>query len=149
MYLVTDVIWQETGERLWSCLLDGYIARGVTWNHTPGDQSDLCSNGTTLLGTHTIVDNWWWSDCKETPEFDPLFQRGVCISYSSPSLAKDLPTQGTSFTNMVWLNSSLPVQNGRHFANDIFRCILLNEKFNILSEISLKFVPIDNNPALV
>ena len=45
-----------------------------------------------------------------------------------------------------------PGQNGRHFADDIFWCILVNEKFCMLNKISLKFVrkgPIDNNPALV
>ena len=37
-------------------------------------------------------------------------------------------------------------------ADDIFKCIFLNEKFCRLIKISLKFVPkspIDNNPALV
>ena len=37
-------------------------------------------------------------------------------------------------------------------ADDIFRCILVNEKFFILIKISRNFVPegpIDNNPALV
>ena len=37
-------------------------------------------------------------------------------------------------------------------ADDIFKCIFLNEKFFILIKISLKFVPrgrIDNNPTLV
>ena len=51
-----------------------------------------------------------------------------------------------------WLNSSSPGQIGRHFADDIFRCIFGNEKFCILIKISLKFVPkslIDNIPALV
>ena len=50
------------------------------------------------------------------------------------------------------LNSSPPDQNGRHFADDIFRFIFVNEKFCILIKISLKYVPkgpIDNNPALV
>ena len=50
------------------------------------------------------------------------------------------------------LNSSPPGQNGRLFAENIFRCIFMNEKFYILIKISLKFVPkgpIDNNPALV
>ena len=50
------------------------------------------------------------------------------------------------------LNSSPPVQNGRNFADNIFRCIFLNKKFCILIKISLKFVPkgpTDNNPALV
>ena len=49
------------------------------------------------------------------------------------------------------INSSPPAQNGRLFADDIFRCIFVNEKFCILIKIS-KFVPngpIDNNPALV
>ena len=50
------------------------------------------------------------------------------------------------------VNSSPPAQNGRRFADDIFRCIFLNEKFCILVKISLKLVPkgpIDNEPALV
>ena len=43
-------------------------------------------------------------------------------------------------------------QNGRLFADDIFRGIFVYEKFCILVRISLKIVlkgPIDNNPALV
>ena len=42
--------------------------------------------------------------------------------------------------------------SGRHFADDIFRYIFVNEKFCILIKISLKFVLyglIDNKPALV
>ena len=49
------------------------------------------------------------------------------------------------------VKSSPPGQNGRHFAHKVLRCIFVNEKFCILIEISLKFVPkgpIDNNPAL-
>ena len=43
-------------------------------------------------------------------------------------------------------------QNGRQFADDIFKCIFLNENVWILIKISLKFVPkdpINNIPALV
>ena len=43
-------------------------------------------------------------------------------------------------------------QNGRHFPDDIFKCISLNENVWILIKISLKFVlkgPINNIPALV
>ena len=36
--------------------------------------------------------------------------------------------------------SSPPEQNGRHFADDIFRCIFVNEKFYSLIKISMKFV---------
>ena len=48
-------------------------------------------------------------------------------------------------------NSSPPGQNGRHFPDDIFKCIFLNEKFCILITISLKFVhncSIDNKPSI-
>ena len=51
-----------------------------------------------------------------------------------------------------WVNSFLPGQNGRHFADDTFKGIFLNENERISIKISLKFVPkdpIDNNPALV
>ena len=44
-----------------------------------------------------------------------------------------------------------PRQNGRHFADDIFKCIFFNENFLILNKISLKYVPwglIDNMAAL-
>ena len=48
-------------------------------------------------------------------------------------------------------NTLRPRKNGRHFADDMFKCIFLNENVWIPIEISLKFVPegsIDNNPAL-
>ena len=53
--------------------------------------------------------------------------------------------------SLYCVNSSPPGLNGLLFADNIFRYILVNEKFCILLEISLKFVPkgpIDNNPSL-
>ena len=50
------------------------------------------------------------------------------------------------------INTLRPIQNGRHFADDIFKCIFLNENTWISLNISLKFVPkfrINNIPALV
>ena len=50
------------------------------------------------------------------------------------------------------LNTLRPRQNGRHFADDIFKRIFLNENVWIPIKISLKFVPkgpINNIPALV
>ena len=65
----------------------------------------------------------------------------------------------SNFDDIVWsknvsmiLNSSPHGQNGHHFADDIFKCISMNEVFCILIRISLKFVPkgvIGNKPALV
>ena len=49
-------------------------------------------------------------------------------------------------------NSSPPGQNGRYFADYIFRCIFLNETFCILIKISFTFVPkgpINNNPEFI
>ena len=59
---------------------------------------------------------------------------------------------GTGISCLPSINSSPAGQNGRHFADDIFTCILVNEKICILIKISLKFVPkcpINNNEALV
>ena len=42
--------------------------------------------------------------------------------------------------------------NGRRFADDVFKCIFMNERFRILIQNSLKVVhgaPIDNKAALV
>ena len=51
-----------------------------------------------------------------------------------------------------WVNTLRPRENGRHFADDIFKCIFVNENLCIPIKISLKFVPkgpINNIPALV
>ena len=50
------------------------------------------------------------------------------------------------------LNTLRPRQNGRLFADDTFKRIVLNENVRITIKISLKFVPkgpINNNPTLV
>ena len=50
------------------------------------------------------------------------------------------------------INTLRPRENGRHFADDIFKCIFLNENVWIPIKISLKFVPqgpINIIPALV
>ena len=50
------------------------------------------------------------------------------------------------------INTLRPRQNGRHFADDTFKRIFLNDNVKISIRISLKFVPygpIYNIPALV
>ena len=50
------------------------------------------------------------------------------------------------------LNTLRPRQNGRHFADDTFKRIFMNENVRVSINISLKFVPkglINNIPALV
>ena len=68
-----------------------------------------------------------------------------CIGPAHFSLARDN-------WSIISVNTLRPRQNGRHFADDIFKCIFLNENVCILIKISLKFVPqgtINNIPALV
>ena len=59
----------------------------------------------------------------------------------------------TVFTHWPeWINTLRPRQNGRHFADDIFKWIFLTENVWILINISLKFVPmvqINDIPAFV
>ena len=53
---------------------------------------------------------------------------------------------------LTCFNSSPPGQNGRHFLDDIFKCIYMNRKSCILIQISLKFDPngpTDNKSVLV
>ena len=51
---------------------------------------------------------------------------------------------------LLGVNSLRLGQNGRHFTDDIFKCIFLNE--NVCIRIKMKFIsigPINNIPALV
>ena len=58
----------------------------------------------------------------------------------------------SSCGSMWYINTLRPRQNRRHFADDIFKSIFLNENTRISLKISLKFVPkvrINNIPPLV
>ena len=55
-------------------------------------------------------------------------------------------------SDLLFLNTLRQRQNGRHFQENIFKYIFLNENVKILIKISLKFVPmgsINNIPSLV
>ena len=55
------------------------------------------------------------------------------------------------YSRRIRVHTLRPKQNGRHFADDTFKYIFLNENFKISANISLKFVPkgpINNIPAL-
>ena len=79
-----------------------------------------------------------------------------CQGMTSSISCHTLPLHCTYYFLMVGICSLInilrPRQNGRHFADNIFKCILLNENAWILLKISLKFVRevrINNIPALV
>ena len=61
-------------------------------------------------------------------------------------------SQMQSWKHLSTLNTLRPRQNGRHFRDDTFKWIFLNETVRISTKISLKFVPrgpIHNIPSLV
>ena len=77
---------------------------------------------------------------KWQPKFVPMLFPGVQLMISHHFSGDDLaPNRWQPFLESIihfidiyispTLNSSLPGQNGRHFAKDIFRCIFVNEKF--------------------
>ena len=92
--------------------------------------------------------SYWWipltkgRQCKALMFSLLLASRAVITTNSS----------ATSVDKISIIDTLRPKQNGRHFADNIFKCIFLNGNVWILIEISLKFVPkdpINNIPALV
>ena len=74
-----------------------------------------------------------------------------CLTDTKP-LPEPVLTKMSAITWLRWVNTLRPRQNGRHFPNDIFKWIFLNENVLISIKISLKFVPrgpINNIPTLV
>ena len=75
-------------------------------------------------------------------------KRAMCNFVVNTVPVDCLPTEGARAS----VNTLRPRQHGRHFADDIFKCIFLNENVSIAIKISLRFVPkgpINNIPALV
>ena len=80
---------------------------------------------------------------KSTTRFNVIFSLMGLLAWSE--------IRRQQYVSMA-INSLRPRQNRRHFADDIFQCIFLNENVWISIKISLKFVPkgpINNIPALV
>ena len=97
----------------------------------------------------------WWYQANTKQYVDYLHKvRHYGCNYLSV-LGKRAP-YGIIPTDISWnhtmINTLRPRQYGRHFADDTFKCIFMNENVGISIEISLEFVPkgpINNIPALV
>ena len=82
---------------------------------------------------------------------DNNFPMWLLISWKLGHQPVKISVRRSSFTNKD-INTLRPKQNGRHFADDIFKCIFLNENVWIPIKFSMKFVlkgPINNIPSLV
>ena len=81
-----------------------------------------------------------------------LFRRAQGNEYKSMALIEAQTSVVHMSKGINIINSLRPRLNRRPFADDIFKCIFLNENVWISIKISLKFVPkgpINNIPALV
>ena len=79
-----------------------------------------------------------------------LYSRSSLITLGIPFVEVRWRVRAKQWYSIV--NTLRPRQNGRHFADDIFKRIFVNENILILIKISLKFVPkgaINSIPALV
>ena len=104
-----------------------------------------------MLFNHDCCDYYWKFSMSITIHITYIFRlsatRLVCFCNYAPSwmfLYMDLVFE-------YCINTLRPRQNERHFADDMFKCIFLNENAWIPMEISLKFVPkgpINKIPAL-
>ena len=75
-----------------------------------------------------------------------LFEKKSCLNHHIRHSFR------TRHMTVVFCINLRPRQNGRHFADDIYKCIFRNETVWISIKISLKFVPwglINNTPPLV
>ena len=100
--------------------------------------SDIAQSEETQVD-HNHTFKIWQNDCSIEPLKSPLCQ------ISSESLSDIVQSEDV-------FNSSTPGQSGRPLADNVFRCIFINENFCILIKIALKYVskgPIENNPELV
>ena len=96
------------------------------------------------------------SPCREhyhNQSCQPQYQPGqVKLPIGHVRLRKHWPWKLHCWKCQLAINTLRPRQNGRHFTDDIFKYIFLNENVWIPVKISLKFVPkgaINNIPALV
>ena len=98
----------------------------------------------------------YWSLCRSAHISECLiskaFQWLLCKADPTKLFSREFQRTSIWIIQNGSVNTLRPRQNGRHFADDILKCIFLNKNVWIPIEISLNFVPkgpIDNIPALV
>ena len=94
------------------------------------------------------------SDLSKSISYDFKISRDLMVRRLPIWSGYNLPLymMTSSHGNIFRVNTLRPRQNGRHFAEDTFNHIFVNENARISIEFSLKFVPngpINNIPALV
>ena len=139
---------------------------GLCAENSPGTgefPAQMASNAgnVSIWWRHHVVGGWLWHNLKKCRDatFVVSHWREAAVITNSGTASDERGGIMTSL-GFRWLigkfvyriNTLRPKQNGRHFADDTFKYIFLNENVIISVKISLKFVPkgpINNNPALV
>ena len=115
--------FKDGGKSLLEFLIISIIRIGPFWPRTIS--STLCSHEKGAYSGAGCLFSRWWSDVLH---------------------------QSRMRSGQHEFNTLRPLWNGRHFPDDIFKCIFLNGNVWISIKISLKFIPrgpINNMPALV
>ena len=138
----------------WSCLVM-YMLNLKMWSWYTASQVNPCAHQNIDKHlNHTQRNIRWWN-------FKLLLL--VSMTAGSQYLTIEIFTTSSFIFSIAsrdqktwlrprWVNTLRLRQNGRHFPDDIFQCIFLNENVWISIKISLTFFPegpINNNPALV
>ena len=123
-------------------------------------QKTVLTRGSSIINLSILLNDMYWCQVKMFGTYGCYrwwFNYGqvmaCCLTAPSHYLIQcRLRAAPYGATRPQQVNTLRPRQNGRHFADDIFKWIFLNENVRISIKISLKFVPkgqINNIPALV
>ena len=109
----------------------------IAWRRP--DDKPLSELMTVSLLTHICVTRpHWVNKARVTQAFDIIALQNT-VNWQTYLTLRAWKTSSVGRHNT--LTHLPPGQNGRRFADDIFRCIFVNEKFCTLIKTSLKFVP--------
>ena len=92
-----------------------------------------------------------WHICASLSQWEKNVVQNTLCSWLTSKVGPLLVTNTVEHCK-ICVNTLRPRRNGRHFADDNFKCIYLNANILISNTLWLKFVPngpIDNNRALV
>ena len=141
-----DVIKWEHFPRYWPFVLE--IHRSPVNSPHKGQWRGALMFSLICVWTNDWVNNRGTGNLRRyRVHYDVIVMHFYLVSY-----ARLLRSTGRGSLSLTWLNTLWPRQNGRHFADDIFKRIFLNENIWIPIKIWLKFVSngsINNIPALV
>ena len=107
-----------------------------------------------IWGRNIVIFSLWWCDMSVKVFFtsQPAVCSKDCQGNQQSIHQSSVLLLLTNYARNPMVNSLRPRQNGRHFADNIFKCIFLNVNFRVSNKISLKYVPwglINNMTALV